>query len=88
MATILSENFARNIEIMRKNLHRGMTEAQATQVIDRMEKQLKDAMQYTVESREYIRQMREVVDHYCNGGATLSAADAMRQLGVEVVRIK
>ena len=86
MTTILNENFARNIEIMRKNIHRGMTEAQANEVIDRMESQLKNAMQYTVESREYIRQMRQVVTD--GFGGSISAADAMAQLGIHVVRIK
>jgi hypothetical protein len=84
--TTLNENFVKNLDIMRKNIHRGMTEAQANEVIDRMEAQLKGAMQYTTEAREYIRQMRQVVaDGF---GGTISAADAMRQLGVHLVHIK
>jgi hypothetical protein len=82
----MNDNFTKNIDIMRKNLHRGMTEAQALQVINSMEKQLIGAMQYTVESRDYIAKMRETVDHYMHS-TTVSASDAMRQLGVEVVNI-
>lgn len=81
----MQNNFTKNIAIMRKNIHRGMTETQANQIIDSMEAQLKGAMQWTTESRAYIGAMRtEVTKGF---GGTISAADAMRQLGVEVVRI-
>lgn len=85
MSRILNENFTRNIEIMRKNIHRGMTKKSALSVCDIQEKELKLYKQYTPEAQEYIKQMRQVVED--GFGGTISAADAMRQLGVEVYHL-
>lgn len=81
----LPDNYARNVEIMRKNIHRGLTEAQALQVVNRFEKQFKSAKLYGEAERAFIEAMR---DEVAKGfGGSISASDAMSKLGVEVVRV-
>lgn len=84
--TTLKENYAKNLEIMRKNIHRGMSEAQALQVINSFEKQFIAAKLYSEDERAFIEALRDLVAS--SFSQSISAADAMSQLGIHVVHVK
>jgi len=83
--TTLNENYKKNVAILKENLNRGMTSTQAQYPIDGMEAQFKRANLYNEEAQAFIQAMRDtVVQHF---GVKISAVDAMKTLGVEIVRI-
>lgn len=83
--TTLNDNYQRNIDILKENLKRGMTAQQAQYPIDGMEKQFVNANLYNDEAQAFIKAMRQTVkDHFA---VKISATEAMRQLGIEIVRI-
>lgn len=57
----LNNNYQRNIDILKENLKRGLTEEQANNVVNGMESQFKQAGLYDEEAREYINAMRKIL---------------------------
>lgn len=76
----INANYAKNIEILKINIARGMDPIQAGAVIDNMAVQFIRAGLYNKEAREYIQAMQKVA-----GIKTIQAVDLARNLGIEVV---
>lgn len=76
----LNENYKRNIAILKENMARGMTQAQAGAVIDNMATQFIRAGLYNNEARAYIEEMQATA-----GIKTIKAVDMARGMGIEVV---
>lgn len=57
----LNSNYQRNVDILKENLKRGLTQGQANDVINGMEAQFKQAGLYDEEAREYINTMRKIL---------------------------
>ncbi len=57
----LNENYAKNVEILKINLSRGMTQAQATAGIDALKNKFLVAGLYDQEAENFINEMRAVV---------------------------
>lgn len=85
MVTTLNDNYNKNIDILKENLRRGMTERQAQYPIDGMERQFINANLYNAQAKQFIATMRKTVkEHFTT---TVSASDIMATLGVETVHI-
>jgi CII-binding regulator of phage lambda lysogenization HflD len=81
----LNANYTKNIQILKENLDRGLSAAQSANTIDNMERQFERAGLYDDEAQQFIATMRAtVLDHF---SGTISATEAMAQLGVHVVRV-
>lgn len=76
----LNENYKRNIAILKENMARGMTQAQASAVIRGMQAQFERAGLYDNEARAYIEEMQATA-----GIKTIKAVDMARDMGIEVV---
>ena len=83
--TTLNDNYKKNVAILKENIKRGLSYQQATTAINGMEKQFINANLYNDEAKMYIKTMNSIVTE--NYTTTISASDAMKALGVEVVRI-
>ena len=57
----LKANYQKNIEILKENFNRGMTESQAIGVVNNFERQFQAANLYGAEEQEFIRQMRQLI---------------------------
>jgi len=75
----LNENYKKNIEVLKENLKRGLSQDQAVSIIDNMEKQFKKAGLYNKEEVAFIEEMKSVA-----GIKTIKAKDLMGSLGIEV----
>lgn len=82
----LNNNYRKNIEILKENLKRGMTSQQATQAINSMQTQFERANLYNDEEKQYISELQQAIDDHFT--VKISATDAMKALGIEVVRVK
>jgi len=57
----LNENYAKNVEILRINLGRGMTQAQASAGINALQNKFLIAGLYDQDAEDFINEMRAVV---------------------------
>ena len=65
MKKAINENYQKNIDIMKENLKRGMSQEQTNQVIQSFERQLKNANLYNKEGKNFINQLRaEIISHF------------------------
>jgi len=55
----LNYNYAKNLEILKENLKRGMRNEQVQGVINSQERQFINADQYNQEEKNYINEMRK-----------------------------
>jgi hypothetical protein len=61
----LNKNYARNVDILKENLRRGMTASMANRAIDGQEAQFKRAGLFNEQEQDYINQMRAcVIQHF------------------------
>jgi len=85
MATTLNNNYSKNIDILKENLKRGMSEQQANNAINNMQNSFLMARLYDESAQQFITTMRKIVkEHFTT---TVSATDIMATLGVETVNI-
>ena len=82
----LNDNYKKNIAILKENIKRGLTIEQAQKAIDGMKLQFINANLYDDEAKMFIEAMQDVVQD--NFTTTITATDAMKSLGIEIVRIK
>jgi hypothetical protein len=63
----LNDNYNKNVEILKENLRRGMTIQQASQAIDHMVAQFKQANLYNNDAKAYILVMRgAIIEHFAH----------------------
>jgi 5'-3' exonuclease len=60
----LKENYKRNIDILKENLKRGITQDQIDKIINAQENAFTSAGLYNEEEKDYINEMRAVVIEY------------------------
>jgi len=60
----LKQNYGKNIEILKENLRRGLSLEKATQAINGMENQFKNADKYGENEKDFINEMRKITIEY------------------------
>lgn len=81
----LPNNYKRNIEILKENIKRGMTEPQARNSIQALEAQFKRAGLYGKDERVFIDEMSSVLDEAFV--VRIKATDLMESMNVNVVNM-
>lgn len=79
----LPENYQKNVDILKENIKRGMTQKQACDAIDGLERQFTSAGLYNETEKQFIDEMRNVA-----GIKTIKAVDLMQSIGINVTNIK
>lgn len=78
----LNNNYKKNIDILKENIKRGLTQSMAIQAIDNMENQFVNSNLYDDEAQEFINEMREVVN-----SSFIKATDLATSMGIKVVNL-
>lgn len=57
----LNKNYQKNVEIMSKNLSRGLSEQQAIDIISHFENQFKENNLYKKDEKSFIKELKRIV---------------------------
>lgn len=83
----LKQNYAKNIDILKENLKRGMSYEMSKQVIEGQKNAFINNNLFNDDEKNYIQTMVEIVNKHF-GITEIKASNLMKSIGVNVVNIK